>query len=377
MGMGGLATLTRAYLTLALTPGLGPRRIKLLTEHFGDAERVYQASLADLRQVEGIGPKLAEAIDQARNSTAPEAELRKAELLGVDILPLSHPDYPESLRQIYDPPPVLYVRGELPRQLAGPLERVRALAIVGTRNATPYGLELTRTLSRELAAAGVVIVSGLAIGIDTAAHEGALAASDGATVAVLGSGVDVLYPRQNQQLATRILAGRGAVVSEYPIGESPRAENFPGRNRIIAGLSRGVLMVEGGKKSGAMITADYAMEEGRTVFAAPGRIGDAGSEGTLTLLKSGAGLILGASDILAEFGWAAAGDGEAGPAAALNEAEQALVALIRRLDSPLLDDLMAQANLSAAELLPRLMMLELQGIVRSVPGGRYICLLPR
>lgn len=376
MTAGSLDAVTRAYLTLALTPGLGPRRIKLLIEHFGDAERVYQADLGALRQVDGIGPKLAEAIDRARHSTAPEAELRKAALLRARILPLSHPDYPEILRQIYDPPPVLYVRGELPRQLSGPPAQVRAVGVVGTRNATAYGLELTRTLSRELAAAGVVIVSGLALGIDTAAHQGALAAPEGATVAVLGSGVDVIYPRQNQGLAQRLLAAGGAVVSEYPIGTGPRAENFPGRNRIIAGLSRGVLVVEGGKKSGAMITADYAIEQGRTVFAVPGRVGDPAAEGTLELIRSGALVTLSAADILGEFGWTGPGDGGAAPPA-LDEAEQALVTVIQSLGSPLLDEVMVQTGLSAAELLPRLTLLELKGVIRSVPGGRYICLLRR
>jgi len=261
------------------------------------------------------------------------------------------------------------VRGALPEGVRGELSELRSLGVVGTRNASPYGLELSRRFSHELVATGVVIVSGLALGIDTAAHEGALAAPDGQTVAVLGSSVDIIYPGQNRRLAERILEGRGAVVSEYRLGTAPRAEYFPGRNRIINGLSRGVLVVEGGKKSGALITAEYALEEGRTVFAVPGRIGDPKAEGALDLLKQGAVLTQGADDIVSEFGWRHAPPTPA--RADLPGFPGELAALIRTRGEPLLDDLIVATGRSAPELLPTLMTLELQGVIRSLPSGRY------
>jgi DNA processing protein len=361
--------LTRAYLALSLTPGLGARRIKLLSEHFGDAEAVCNASLSELRSAPGIGPKLAEAIVTARASEMPEKEIARAERLGVALLPFSHSGYPESLRAIYDPPPVLYVRGELPQAvLAG-----RALGIVGTRDASPYGLEISRQLAAELAQAGVAIISGLALGVDSAAHQGAISAQDGCTVAVFGSGVDVIYPRQNQTLAKRILAGRGALVSDYLIGSGPKAENFPGRNRIINGLSAGVVVVEAGSKSGALITAEYALEEGRTVFAVPGRAGDPKAKGVLALLKQGAVLAASAADILSELGWGQS-EGREDRLGGLEPPLQDVAKTVQQLGSPLLDDLIGATGKQPAELLPLLTLLELKGVVKTLPGGRYLCL---
>ena len=292
----------RASLLLSFTPGLGPRKIKLLSEHFGGAGAVWEAEPEALAELEGVGPKLIAALMAARNSTklADEVskELERAERLNVSLLSLDHPEYPDSLRQIYDPPPVLYVRGTLP-----PSSQHKAIGVVGTRNASQYALGLSLHFSKDLARAGVAVISGLALGVDSAAHKGAVQIEGGQTVAVLGSGVDVIYPRQNQRLVEEILDGHGAVVSEYKLGSGPRATNFPGRNRIINGLSRGILVVEGGLKSGALITSEYALEEGRTVFAVPGRIGDPKAEGTLFLLKQGATLVQSATDILQEYGW--------------------------------------------------------------------------
>lgn len=357
-------------LTLNFTPGLGPRKIKGLLEHFS-AEALANATPAELSAAEGIGRKLAETITASRDAarTQADTELARAERLGVTLLPLGGPGYPASLAQIYDPPPVLYVRGALPGGVQGDLPELRSLGVVGTRNASPYGLELSRRLSQELAAAEVVIISGLALGVDTAAHEGALAAPGGQTVAVLGSSVDIIYPGQNRRLAERILEDRGALVSEYRLGTTPRAEYFPGRNRIISGLSRGVLVVEGGKKSGALITAEYALEEGRTVFAVPGRVGDPKAEGALELIKQGAVLTQGTDDIVSEFGWQHAPS--APPRAELPGFPGELAALIRSRGEPLLDDLMAATGKSAPELLPTLMTLELQGVIRTLPSGRY------
>ncbi len=358
-----------AVLALTFTPGLGPRKIRGLLEHFGSAETVAAASAFDLRAVEGIGPKLAESLVRARADavTKADAELNRAERSGVTLLAFGTADYPESLAQIYDPPSVLYVRGELPQNVFGNLSTLRSLGVVGTRNSSPYGFDLSRRFSQELAASGVVIVSGLALGVDTAAHEGALAAPDGRTVAVLGSSVDIVYPGQNRRLAEQIADGRGAVVSEYRLGTAPRAENFPGRNRIISGLSRGVLVVEGGKKSGALITAEYALEEGRTVFAVPGRVGDPKAEGALELLKQGAVLTQGPADIVSEFGWQHAPVTRVDPPGFPGE----LTALIRSRGEPLLDDLVTATGKGTSELMVALTLLELQGVVQTLPSGRY------
>ena len=366
----------RAYLSLSLTPGFGPRKIKVLCEHFGGAQAVWNAEPEALREVEGVGPKLIQSLVAARGSAklgeGVEKELALAERSGVTLLHVEHPDYPDPLRQIYDPPVVLYVRGTLPPALAA----MKAVGIVGTRNASHYALELSRDFSRDLSRAGVAVVSGLALGVDSAAHKGAVQTEGGQTVAVLGSGVDVIYPRQNQRLVDEILDGHGAVVSEYRLGTEPRATNFPGRNRIINGLSRGVLVVEGGLKSGALITAEFALEEGRNVFALPGRVGDKKAEGTLALLKQGATMVQRAGDILQEFGWheARAQDSSAS-FATLSEPGRNLVRAIQERGSPLLDDLIAATGQSAPELLPTLTLLELQGVVKPLPGGRYISLI--
>ncbi len=356
---------TLAYLSLSHAKGLGPRKIKLLVEHFGSAAAVLEAAQDELLAVEKVGPSLARAVLSAKESDWPEREVLRAERLNVALVHLEDPRYPESLKAVYDPPSVLYVRGELPTQ-------PKAVGMVGTRDASEYALRLTEQLARDLAGAGVVIVSGLALGVDTAAHRGALSAPGGLTVAVLGSGVDVVYPRQNQDLAKTIFSGRGALVSEYPLGTGPRSSNFPGRNRIINGLASGVVVVEAGAKSGALITADYASEEGRTVFAVPGRVGDPRSSGTLSLLKQGAVLVQDVDDVLNELGWDAGSSRHPAPTPPdLPPQEAALLETIQRLGNPLLDDLVAAAGKSAAELLPLLTMLELKGQVKVLPGGRY------
>lgn len=354
-----------ATLALSRTPGLGPRRIKLLVEHFGSAQSVLAAAPNELAQVEGIGPALQGALAQAGGSSWPQQELERAAKLGLRLLALEDPAYPACLRAIYDPPPVLYLRGELPELGVSP----RSIGIVGTRDASAYALALSKALAGKLAAAGVTVVSGLALGVDAAAHAGALQSPGGRTVAVLGSGVDVLYPRQNQGLAQRILDEGGAVVSEYPIGTRPRPSNFPARNRIISGLASGVVVVEAGRKSGALITADFALEEGRGVFAVPGRVGDPKAKGALELLKQGAQLLQDADDILQTFGW----DRPAAPRARpeLPREQQQVLEQVERLEAPLLDDLLQATGLEAHVLLPLLTRLELAGLVQVLPGGRY------
>ena len=266
-------------------------------------------------------------------------------------------DYPAWLRRIYESPPLLWVAGRL-RAEEGP----SSVAIVGARGATPRGLAFARMLACELASAGLTVVSGLARGIDTAAHQGALEAG-GRTVAVLGSGLDRVYPQENAPLARRI-AQEGAVVSEFPPGTGPWKQNFPRRNRTIAGWARATVVVEAGAKSGALHTARAALEEGREVMAVPGHPSEPNAAGTNALLRDGAGLVQGAADVLAEFGLEAT----PGPAAAEDEVLRA----VRRGAAAAVDEIAGRCRLAVPELLARLSELELCGAVRRLPGGLFV-----
>lgn len=371
-------------LQLVRTPGLGARKIKLLCDHFGNATRVQEADAPALEDVEGMGVTLIAALLKTRQDDSVlhwiDALCARADAQGVRMLASSHEDYPTCLQQIFDPPPVLYVRGTLPATVQGGLEHNRALAIVGTRDASDYGRDICRSIAESLTEAGVSILSGLALGIDGEAHSGAVRALRSSkrvagTVAVLGCGVDVVYPRQHERLSGDILATGGAIVSEYALGTRPDRKHFPGRNRIINGLSAGTLVVEADIKSGALITAEYAAQEGRTVFAIPGRIGDKRSAGTLELIKQGAHLVTSAQDILDAFHWHAhqehASQASLFVAPELPASEQHLLTIIQDKGEPLLDDLMAATGMPAQELLVTLTLLELKGIVRSLATGRY------
>lgn len=354
---------TLVYLTLTHTKGLGPRKIKLLVDTLGSAVAVLESTPTELSTIEGIGPVIIQSIQEAKQNNWAEQEWTRAEKLGVQLIHLEHPDYPELLKHIYDPPTVLYVRGKLPNHS-------KAIGIVGTREATTYAIAFTQHLAKDLVQADVTVVSGLAIGIDTAAHQGAVS-SNGQTIAVLGSGVDVIYPRQNQKLAEHIIAGHGAIISEYPLSTQPSPTNFPGRNRIINGLCQGIVVVEAGEKSGALITSDYALEEGRTVFAVPGRVGDAKAKGTLNLIKQGAVLLESAQDIFNEFSW---NNVLSSPAQLeLSEKESLILKSIQQHDAALLDDVHFATQLTISELTSALMMLELKGLIKNA-GGRYIAL---
>lgn len=349
-----------ALLTLKFTPGLGPRRIEALRRHFGTAQAALRANLAQLRQVEGLDARSVASIGQAAAAQKAEAELTQAAQKGVTLLGRGLPEYPAALDALGDPPPVLWVWGEGGAALLSGLDTVpRSIGIVGTRAASPHALALTRTIAGELAGAGVLVVSGLARGVDTAAHLAALEAG-GPTVGVLGSAVDVIYPRENHHLA-----GRMTLLSEYPLGTGPAQHHFPSRNRLIAALSAGVLVVEGERKSGSLITATHALDCGRTVFAVPGRAGDPRASGPHALIRDGAVLTETAQDILTELGW-----GETAPAAPLDlPPEQARV--LAALQTPAtLDDLHAATGLSVPDLQTALVMLQLQGLVYEV-GGRW------
>jgi DNA processing protein len=274
--------------------GIGPVRMRRLLDYFGDAETTWHATLGDLRDA-GLESKLIEALVEMRRTINLEREMERLHAAGARALTWASEEYPERLREIDDSPPVLYTLGDF-----APTD-TWAVAVVGTRRATHYGREVTARLASELAQAGVTVVSGLARGIDTEAHKAALEGG-GRTVAVLGSGLDILYPPENRGVARRIVdEGRGAVVSEFPLGTQPDAVNFPSRNRIISGLSLGVLVVEAGERSGALITVTFALEQGRDVFAVPGPITSRMSDGPNNLLKNGAKCVTSVRDILEEL----------------------------------------------------------------------------
>jgi DNA processing protein len=282
-----------ALLLLIGVPGLGPARIRALAETLGGVEAAWTASRGALTSVPGIGATIAGALMERRAHFDPCEEIHRARSMRVDLLTEVHPAYPRLLREIYDPPPLLYVRGSL-----AVLER-GAVAVVGTRRCSHYGRLQAERLAGALAGAGLTVVSGLARGVDTAAHRAALAAG-GATVAVLGSGLDRPYPPENATLMGEI-AATGATVTEFPLGTAPHRSNFPRRNRILSGISLGVVVVEASRKSGSLITSRWAMEQGREVFAVPGKIDSLRSSGTHALIKDGAKLVERVEDILEEI----------------------------------------------------------------------------
>ena len=355
------------WIALRLIAGIGNVTCKNLLARFGFPEQVFHAGSEALGQVEGMGPQTVEAIRQFRHSDAIDREIERIEAAGVQVLTIASPGYPENLRNIYDPPPFLYVRGGM-----APQDR-NAVAIVGSRSSSDYGRRAAQDISRELAAAGITVVSGLARGIDSAAHAAALAVQ-GRTLAVLGCGVDTVYPPENKKLYDRI-AENGAIVSEYSLGTKPNAYNFPARNRIISGLALGVLVVEAGMKSGSLITARMALEQGRDEFAVPGSIYSFKTKGTHSLLRTGAKLVEGAADILEELNIGAPQqtrvEPEAGRIAALAPELQNLYGLLQ--DAPVhIDDLIVRSQLHSGQLLSLLLELELSGFVQQLPGKRFV-----
>ncbi|MDO9540700.1 MAG: DNA-processing protein DprA [Kiritimatiellia bacterium] len=282
-----------AYIALNMMEDIGPVGVRSLIALLGTPQAIFDVERERLFEAQGIGPGVVEKISEQRCNMRPAEELKRAAGLGAAIITPADGDYPKSLAQIHDPPLALYVLGKLiaPDQ--------RAIGMVGARHTTMYGRETAESLAYQLAHAGFTVVSGLARGIDTAAHRGALKAK-GRTLAVLGGGLDYIYPAENKQLAAEI-AENGAVLSEFPIGRKPDKTTFPIRNRIISGLSMGVVVVEAGLTSGALITANQALEQGRCVFAVPGRIDSPSSKGTHRLIKNGARLVENVDDILQEF----------------------------------------------------------------------------
>jgi DNA processing protein len=364
---------TRAMLALHFTRGLGPVRIKALLAHYESAQAILAAPSAQLREqarelAPGIENSALAAIGSEESLKKADEELAKVEKHQFDLITLGSAGYPEALAAIYDPPPVLWLRlpasydwdAILDNQLAGPTPQ--AIGIVGTRQCSPYARDFAAELARDLAELGVVVVSGLARGIDTAAHKAAVDVG-GLSIAVLGCGVDRVYPAENAALATQL-----AMVSAYPVGTTPAAHNFPARNRIIAGLCSGSVVVEGDVDSGAMITAVAALDAGRSVFAVPGRAKDPKAQGPHKLLREGAAMCEGIDDILQELRWGTVRT-TAQVAPTLAGAEQTVY---NALTSALLaDDLVQSTQMATPEVLSTLMMLSLKGLVRELPGGRF------
>jgi DNA processing protein len=351
------------WLGFSLIPGVGPVRVRRLLDHFGDLEAAWSATSAELARA-GLDARAIESLVSRRGQIDLEAERAKLDARGVALVTLEDPAYPERLRQIYGPPIVLYVRGEIQ-----PTDDL-AIAIVGTRRASPYGRQAAERIGAELAAGGATVVSGLARGIDTCAHRAALDAG-GRTIAVLGCGVDITYPAENSRLAAEIVE-RGALVTEYPLGTPPDAANFPARNRIISGLTRGTLVVEAGETSGALITARFAAEQGREVFATPGSIFAPQSRGTNRLIQEGAKLVTSGREILDELQLEAVGRQlELRDLLPADEIER-VVLLLLGPEPRHIDDITRASDLSPAQVGATLTMLEIKGLARHVGGMSYV-----
>ena len=357
---------------LNLIPDVGSTRLRRLLDHFGDLDRVWSASAQDLQQVEGIGPRIAQQLAAGcRDERRLEEELALARRQGVTIITLEDAEYPKALREIPDPPLALYIRGRL-------LSDEAAVAIVGSRRASLYGLETAERLAYDLALRGVTVVSGLARGIDGAAHRGALKAQ-GRTVAVLGNGLSRIYPPEHESLAEQT-AAQGAVISEYPMVMAPLAQNFPRRNRLISGLSLGVVIVEASQRSGALITCDCALEQGREVFAVPGPITRVTSQGTHQLLKQGAKLVTSVEDILEELrlspqpAMAAAGEAREplDRRRALPASESRVFSCMSDHEPRDIDTIAIDTGLAAREVSSLLLQLEVKHLVRQLPGKQFL-----
>jgi DNA processing protein len=352
------------WLALSLIPGVGSILLKRLLDQFKTPEAVFQAPMNELLNIEGLGERVAKEIRKGPLEKAVEKELYLLKEVGGKIVTLKDSAYPKRLRDIYDPPPLLYVRGELKE------EDEFAISIVGSRKTSPYGRGMTERMSQELARHGITIVSGMARGIDSLAHWGALSGG-GRTIAVLGCGVDVIYPPENRNLFTKIM-DHGAVLSEFPMGSPPEGGHFPKRNRIISGLSIGVLVVQASAESGSLITAGFALEQGREVFAVPGNVGAEGSRGTHQLIKEGAKLVESSEDILEEIlpQWRREREPTPrveGPERDLTEEERILYERLGETPSHI-DVLIRESQFDPGKVSSLLLNLELKGLVSQWPG---------
>jgi DNA processing protein len=360
-----------ALVALNMTEHVGPVRVRQLLEHFGEAPAILAASRQQLLNVRNIGEETADAIANWEKTIDLKAELKRIGDFGCHVVIQGDPEYPELLRQIYDPPFVLYVKGELSAK------DKNAVAIVGSRTTTHYGVEVARKLAYQLAYLGVTVVSGGARGIDSAAHQGALSAK-GRTIAVLGTGINLIFPSENADLYERI-AANGAVITQFPFNRPPDKQSFPIRNRIVAGMTLGTVVVEANLSSGALITSNFANEYGRQVFAVPGRIDSPRSKGCHELIKKGAKLCESAEDILSEFEYLFPGSNrppaasETGvlPALTLSENEQRIYDALSNEESTT-DEVIRRCGLPSSAVSVALLSLEMKRLVKQLPGKLFI-----
>lgn len=371
---------TLQWLALSLTPGMGPTRGHRVVQHFGGIERVFVASLTEL-EAAGLPAAAAQSIALNKSYSLAEEEFMKARDVGAELIPFGDDNYPARLKEIYDPPLLLYVRGE------ATLLSQASLGVVGTRHPTPYGMGMAERLANDLASRGLVIVSGMARGVDTHAHRGALNGK-GKTVAVWGTGIDVPYPRDNRRIAEAIVEAGGALVSEFSVGTFAAPQNFPIRNRIISGLSFGVLVVEAGEYSGTRITARCALEQGREIFAVPGNVTNRNSWGPNTLIKQGAKLTATWEDVWEELPadvklqleatWRV--ESQVQPEASLfadsqlSPHEKRIYALLKPDEATQLDVIIEklEGEISSSEIFSALFELELAGKIKPLPGKNYV-----
>jgi DNA processing protein len=368
------------WLALSQTPGVGAGRARKLLDHFGSVERLFAASLTELEAC-GLPAASAQSLALGKSLELAAAEYDRVREMAASVIVRGDAEYPSQLLEIYDPPLVLYIKG------TPELLNSVGLAVVGTRHPTPYGLGMAERLACDLAARGITIISGMARGIDTAAHRGALNAH-GRTLAVWGTGIDEVYPKENRKLSEQILASGGAIISEFSLGTFPAEQNFPLRNRIISGLSVGVLVVEGGEFSGTRITARCALEQGREVFAVPGNVTNRQSWSPNTLIKQGAALIATWEDVWEELpadtrlaltppeqpASEEGGSASLFQAADLPPAEKRVLALLRADESTHIDLIIERlrSHLSSSEIFTALFELELASRIRQLPGKYYV-----
>lgn len=367
-----------SWLALRLTPGLGARLTGKLLRQFGGPEEIFRASLTELEGCQ-LPAAAAQAVFGKSGFRDAEKELAGVKKAGIRLITWTEAEYPKLLTQIYDPPPLLYVRGNME------LLSRHAISMVGTRRPTPYGNQMTERLARDLAERGLVIVSGLARGIDSSAHRGACAAARGGTTGVLGSGIDVIYPKENRKLFEEV-EKRGAIVTEFPLGAHPAPENFPMRNRIVAGMALGVIVAQGALYSGSLITSRLAMEFGREVYGVPGNVTEPMSFAPNQLIKQGAKLVTNWQDVVEELPTEVRAElfpMEATTAeeraslfeGSLSPTEKRLFELIR-IEEPIhVDELVEKTGLSSSETLAALCDMEMRGVIRQMPGKQFVRVL--
>ena len=352
------------WVALSMAPGIGCVLFKRLVEVFGSPEAVLKASSKELERIEGVGPKVITALRRYDWKSTAEKELRSLEKIGGRILTWQDDEYPARLKEIYDPPPVLYLLGKV-----APQDR-RAVAVVGSRYPTTYGKIAAEKIAFGLGKLGITVVSGLARGVDSCAHQGALAAG-GRTVGVLGCGIDLIYPPENRDLFQKV-ADRGAVVSEFPLKTPPDSDHFPIRNRLISGISLGVVVVEATLRSGSLITARFALEQGREVYALPGNVDSARSEGTNRLIKQGAKLVMTAEDIVEEIlPHLREAPPPEPPKPVLSPEEDKLLSVLER-EALHIDAIALRIGWPIARVSAVLLTLELAGHVKQLPGMRFL-----